>query len=164
MKGTVNKVIDAARDLAKELHSGQTDKAGKDYFTGHLCSVAMSGNDWKEIVTGYLHDAAEDTQYSEEQVIKMLKERCCDQLNDNDAELIQEAMYLLNSNTASSREEYISRLCQSKNETAKRVKLNDLNHNMDLTRIENPTEKDLQRMERYKKEYGRVVESITKDI
>ncbi len=37
------------------------------------------------------------------------------------------------------------------NEIARQVKLADLKHNMDLSRITNPTRKDLIRLERYKK-------------
>ena len=33
------------------------------------------------------------------------------------------------------------------------VKINDLESNMDISRLPNPSKKDLQRLERYKKEY-----------
>ena len=36
---------------------------------------------------------------------------------------------------------------------ALKVKMNDLKNNMDLSRIQQPTEKDLARVERYKVEY-----------
>ena len=146
-----DRIIEAAKALAKELHQGQTDKAGKDYFSEHLCTVAEQGNHWMEKVAGYLHDAAEDTQYEVKQIMQMLKERCGEQLLEDDAKSIDEALNLLNSKMAASREEYITHLSQS--EIAVSVKLNDLKHNMDLTRIKNPTEKDFERVERYKKEY-----------
>jgi hypothetical protein len=63
---------------------------------------------------------------------------------------------LLNSKTAASRYEYIARLCRSKNKIAAKVKLNDLKHNMNISRIENPTEKDFERVERYRKEYEQI--------
>ena len=37
----------AAAELACELHKGQVDKAGVDYFTGHLTTVAKMGSTWK---------------------------------------------------------------------------------------------------------------------
>ena len=42
------------------------------------------------------------------------------------------------------------------------VKLNDLESNMDLSRIPNPTDKDLQRLERYKKEYEEIRQVLFK--
>ena len=147
-----NKIVEAASSLAKELHQGQTDKAGKDYFEGHLCQVAEMGSTWIEKVVGYLHDAAEDTQYSVEQVMQMLQDRCGEQLCDEDFKTIQEALHLLNCKTASSREEYINRICQSDNKVAINVKLNDLEDNMNLIGFEKPSEKDIKRSERYKME------------
>lgn len=38
----------AAARLAKELHKGQVDQAGKDYFEEHLSTVGRNGFDWKE--------------------------------------------------------------------------------------------------------------------
>jgi len=160
MQDLESKIIEAARELARELHRGQTDKAGKDYFAEHLCRVAEMGSDWIEKTVAYLHDAAEDTPYDVEQVMQMLQERCGGQLCDANTELISKALNLLNSKTALSREEYINRI--SENKIAARVKLNDLRHNMDLTRIENPTEKDFERVERYKKEFQQILESQNK--
>ena len=62
----------AAR-LAKELHKGQVDKAGKDYFEGHLATVGGSGYDWKQKAVGFLHDVAEDTSYSVKDIIRFLQ-------------------------------------------------------------------------------------------
>ena len=152
----MNKAIDIAARLACNLHKGQTDKAGKDYFAEHLKKVAEMGNNQNEIIVGYLHDAAEDTQYDVEWIMQNLNESLCDE----DAKVIREALNLLNSKTASSREEYINRLCQSQNKTAKNVKLNDLRNNMDLSRIENPTKKDFARVKRYKKEYEQILSNL----
>ena len=61
------------------------------------------------------------------------------------------ALLLLNNHTASDRESYIHAI--GTNELATAVKLHDLIHNMDLSRIPNPTEKDLARANRYRREY-----------
>ena len=37
-------IVQCAAVLACELHKGQVDKAGVDYFTGHLTAVAKMGN------------------------------------------------------------------------------------------------------------------------
>ena len=100
-----------------------------------------------------MHDTAEDTQHSVEQVMQMLQERCYGLINDMDLQTIQEALNLLNSKTAASREEYIDRFCKSENKVAVSVKLNDLQHNMEISRIENPAAKDIARTNKYKMEY-----------
>jgi hypothetical protein len=58
-------------------------------------------------------------------------------LKNEDAQEIYKALYLLNANTASTREEYIAGIKESF--IATKVKLNDLRHNMDISRISNPT-------------------------
>jgi hypothetical protein len=161
-KKMIEDVLEAARTLAKELHRGQTDKAGKDYFSEHLRHVAEHGVYWTVKVTGYLHDAAEDTPYSVEQVMQMLQEKCNNQLCSEDAKEIQEALNLMNCKMASSRKEYIARI--SKNNLAACVKMDDLKHNMDISRIENPTEKDFERVKRYKKEYDSIYKAYSKAI
>lgn len=143
--------------LAQFLHHGQTDKAGKDYFEGHLCTVGGLGADWKEQTVGYLHDAAEDTPHTVTDIIGMLKARCPG-LSPKEWDELTEALCLLNSHTASSRTEYIERF--GGHRLAIRVKLNDLCHNMNLDRIARPTEKDRARAERYRKEYDRLTEML----
>jgi methionine synthase II (cobalamin-independent) len=155
MSGTYDDLINVAIDMAKEYHHGQKDKAGVDYFDGHLSFVGNAGDDWKEKIVGYLHDVAEDTSHAVEEIIQILKEKSNGVLTNEDAQEIETALNLLNSKTASSREEYIERLKDSF--LATKVKLNDLRHNMDVSRIPNPIEKDVNRIVRYEKEYQQIL-------
>ncbi len=50
-----------ARALAKIAHAGQVDKAGDDYFSGHLTRVADAGTYYIDVTVGLLHDIVEDT-------------------------------------------------------------------------------------------------------
>lgn len=68
-----NEWCDAAARLAKQLHQKQVDKAGFDYFEGHLSTVAKMGKTWQERVVGYLHDASEDTTHNVDEVITLLE-------------------------------------------------------------------------------------------
>ena len=159
-------VVEAAAWLARELHKGQVDKAGKDYFEGHLTAVADAGRDWKEKTVGYLHDAAEDTYRSVPQVMQKLKETLAAMpLEDafiaptyQEWQELTEALDLLNANTAPTREAYIERF--RGHELALRVKLNDMQNNMDLSRLSNPGERDIMRIERYRKEYVQLREML----
>ena len=62
--------VDRARLLAREAHAGQTDKAGVDYFTGHLTDVwrraVAYGADTDEQAAALLHDVVEDTDVTDE--------------------------------------------------------------------------------------------------
>ena len=144
-------VVQSAADIACQLHKGQKDKAGVDYLTGHLSAVAKMGNTWQEQVVGYLHDASGDTSNSVEEVLNLLDEKLESPLSEADREELATALRLLNHHLSPDRETYIQRI--KSNALATAVKMHDLTHNMDLTRIPNPAKKDYERIERYKKEY-----------
>lgn len=184
----MEKIVFAAGLLAKELHKGQTDKGGHDYFCSHLLKVASSGCDWKEKVVGFLHDASEDCDITVEEIIERLDSEiarvidtpkvdwwedwmngvlladCAEthMITEGERNEIKTTLNLLNHDNASSREEYIDRI--SKNLLALEVKMHDLENNMDLTRISHPTEKDLARLDRYKSEYQKLLNALHNDI
>lgn len=175
--GYMTKIVYAAGLVAHKLHSGQMDKGGNDYFESHLLKVASRGFDWKEKVVGFLHDASEDCDVTVKDVLRMLdveiskvvdnpEENWWEEwmedidvypcavthsLTDEERNEIITSLNLLNHHTASSREEYIAHI--SENRLALRVKMHDLENNMDLTRIPQPTAKDFARVERYRREY-----------
>lgn len=175
--GYMTKIVYAAGLVAHKLHTGQMDKGGNDYFESHLLKVASRGFDWKEKVVGFLHDASEDCDVTVKDVLRMLDveiSKVVDNPEENwweewmedidvypcvvthsltyeERNEIKTALNLLNHHTASSREEYIAHI--SENRLALRVKMHDLENNMDLTRIPQPTAKDFARVERYRREY-----------
>ena len=177
-------LVYASAILAQQLHAGQKDKGGNDYFTSHLLSVGNSGFDWKEKVVGFLHDAAEDTDSDVSTIIARLKDQEKSWINNPDdrswidewedklniyPEIIHPltdeewneiaiALNLLNHHLSATREEYIAKI--KTNRLAVRVKLNDLKNNMNIHRIPNPTQKDYDRLERYKKEYQELLEVL----
>lgn len=157
-KNNKSHLVYAAAMLAKQLHSGQKDKGGNDYFTSHLLKVGKSGFDWKERVVGFLHDAAEDTDIDVPTIIARLKEQENNNptVTDDEWNEIATALNLLNHHLSPTREEYIAKI--KNNHLAVRVKMHDLENNMDISRIPNPTEKDFARLERYKKEYQELAE------
>lgn len=85
----------------------------------------------------------------------------CHMPTEEEWDEIATALQLLNQHTAPNRETYLSRICTNK--LALKVKLNDLRSNMDISRIAEPTEKDMERLERYKLEYKRLMDSFSKN-
>jgi (p)ppGpp synthase/HD superfamily hydrolase len=149
MNGVYDDLIDKAAELAQEYHKGQVNKQGVDYFTAHLTTVGNAGHNWKEKIVVFLHDAAEDTSHTVDEIVQTLKEQSNGVLKDEDAQEIYEALNLLNANTASSREEYIARIKESFIATCDTI--------MDISRISNPANKDMKRIKRYRREYRQVL-------
>ena len=147
----VNRWVEFARRVAKRLHQGQQDKAGVDYFEGHLSVVASLGNTWQEKVVGYLHDASEDTPHTVGHVLDLLEEEAGESMDPAEKREIGQALRLLNHHPVGDRETYIYRI--RTDALARAVKMNDLRHNMDIQRLSHPTAKDYLRLERYKQEY-----------
>lgn len=114
--------------------------------------VASMGRTWKEQVVGYLHDASEDTPHTTEEVLSLLEEDAKQRLSEEDRLELATALHLLNHHSFSRREDYIQAIGQ--NSLARAVKLNDLQHNMDLSRLPSPSSKDFNRRDRYEREYN----------
>ncbi len=129
-------LIDKAEFLASKYHLYQLDKSGKPYIE-HPRTVAsmVEGENCK--ITAFLHDIVEDTNID----IEILK--------TNFPNEVVEAILAM---THSLGEDYFNYVRRVKtNAIAKVVKVADLTHNMDLSRFKTVTEKDLARVEKYKK-------------
>lgn len=125
-----------ALQIAKKAHAGQVDKAGKDYIL-HPMTVASCMDTDTEKAIAYLHDVLEDTDASVDELRNMFSTEIVD------------AVITLTRNKDDSYFEYIQKVSKSK--LAKKVKAADLLHNLDITRIKEPTERDFKRLEKYKK-------------
>lgn len=124
--------------IASRAHQGQVDKGGHPYIL-HPLAVAEMMEDPKDRITAVLHDVVEDTEVT-------LEELAGEFPGD-----IVEAVALLTKQRGPgfSYRKYLEAI--RKNEMARRVKLADLTHNMDLTRIPHPGPRDRARVERYRK-------------
>lgn len=156
------KWVDAAARLAQKLHAGQSDKSGVDYFSDHLSAVANQGRTWLEQILGYLHDSTEDTPHTTDEVLGLLEREAGDTLPRASRQELFVALNLLNHHNAPSREAYIAAIADSPLATA--VKLNDLRHNMDMSRLAQAQEADYKRIERYRQEYGYLLKYDVKPI
>lgn len=120
--------------LAYKYHHGQVDKAGMPYIF-HPFIVATQMNDEITTTIALLHDMIEDTDIT----LYELKELFPNEVTD--------ALDLLTYKHDCNYLEYISKI--KENENARLVKLADLKHNSDLTRLPKITEKDQERYKKY---------------
>ena len=126
-----------ALKLCFEAHKEQVDKSGMPYVF-HPFHLAEQMQTEETTVVALLHDLVEDTNYT----IKDLTSMGFDKN-------ITDAIALM---THADDVEYMDYVREIKNNPiAKAVKLADLKHNSDLSRIENVDQKVLERREKYLK-------------
>lgn len=133
-----------AISLAAEAHAGQTGKAGAPYVL-HLLRV-MQAQDTKEaMMAGVLHDLVEDTQFD----LDDLRARSY-------PDEVIEALRHVTKQADESYQEFADRAGQ--HPIARQVKIADLEDNMDVTRQDSATEKDVQRLAKYRRAHKKLVE------
>jgi (p)ppGpp synthase/HD superfamily hydrolase len=125
-----------AMKIAYVAHKDQIDKSGLPYIF-HPFHLAEQMNDEYSTCVALLHDAVEDSQYTIQDLID----------NGFPMEVI-EAIKTLSHNKGTPYFEYIKNI--RNNTLSSRVKIEDLKHNSDLTRLNQITEQDLERIEKYK--------------
>jgi len=127
--------VGEAYRIAQKAHQGQKDKAGADYINHPVTVASNVGDDESAIIVALLHDVVEDTDIT---------------LNDLNAFLLPkelEALQMLTHDESVPYMEYIEQI--SHNWLATSVKMADLKHNMDLSRLAIVTEKDRKRVKKY---------------
>lgn len=123
--------------LAYEAHQGQYDKSGLPYVF-HPFHLAEQMDTEEAVTAALLHDVVEDTDYTLEDLRSM-----------GFPDTVTDALALLTHDPSVPYMEYVERL--KSNPIARSVKLADLTHNSDLSRLPVVTEKDLERVEKYRK-------------
>ena len=126
-----------AYEIAKKAHLGQVNKAGEAYIK-HPEKVASFVKTDEEKAVAYLHDVIEDTELTLENLYEY----------DFSKEVI-EAVDIITKKRGEDYQSYLNSV--KKNKLARAVKLADLRHNSDLTRLTKVTEKDIERKEKYQK-------------
>lgn len=137
-------LINKALIISFTAHKNQTDKNGIPYIY-HPYHLAEQMDTEYEICTALLHDVIEDTNMT----IHDLRE-------EGFPDEIINAINVLTHRKNQPYTKYINNI--KKNELAKKVKLADLKHNSDSTRITSLTEKDKERVLKYKN----AIDTLTK--
>lgn len=128
--------LERAIAIAAEAHAGQVDKAGQAYIL-HPLRVMLRMTSAHERMAAVLHDVVEDTPVSLAQL-----------LAEGFAPEVIAAVDALTKRPGESRIDAAHRAAADP--VARQVKLADNAENMDLSRIDNPSEKDFARVEQYK--------------
>jgi (p)ppGpp synthase/HD superfamily hydrolase len=129
--------LERAIAIAAEGHTGQLDKAGQPYIL-HPIRVMLRVSGVSERMAAILHDVVEDTPVTLAQLA-----------TEGFSKEVLDAVDALTKRPGETRLEAARRAAA--NPIARVVKLADNAENMDLSRISNPTQKDYDRLEEYKR-------------
>ncbi len=124
-----------ALKLCFDAHKAQTDKSGMPYVF-HPFHLAEQMQDEVTTTVALLHDVVEDTEYTFADLIEM-----------GFPPVVLDALRLLTHDDAVPYMDYVREV--KKNPVAAAVKLADLRHNSDLSRMDEVTEQVLTRREKY---------------
>ncbi len=131
--------LDEAIRVAVDAHAGQIDKAGKPYILHPLrvmMTVESPSLDSARKVA-ILHDVVEDSAWTLESL-----DAAHGLTSEEEA-----ALRLLSHGDGDDYDEYVSRLAG--NAIARAVKIADLRDNLDVTRLQEVTERDAKRISKY---------------
>lgn len=142
-------VLEEAIIIASQSHYGQKDKAGRPYILH--CFEVMNNlpkdSDDELKAAAILHDTLEDTVLLEQ-----------DLLDRGIPPRVVGVVQKLTKKTGEDKKEYRKRVLSSRESCL--VKMADLRHNMDLSRLPMVTEKDLKRYKVYQEFLNEIVEAL----
>ena len=130
-------MLELALSIATEAHRGQFDKAGVDYIE-HPLYVASQVCTEDEKAVALLHDVIEDSPFTAKELLLA-----------GLPETVVTAVQVLTKKKEQDYQTYLETV--KKNPLARVVKLADLKHNSDLSRLPSITAKDRERLKKYKK-------------
>lgn len=137
------KRLSRAIALASMLFTHKTDRGGKPYILH--CLTVMYGVEHlgqEAMIAAVLHDVIEDTHYTKQMLLDE---------GYTATEVI--IVDLLSKPDDMSYEDFINRLVLSNNVTAIMIKMADIEHNSDVTRLKGIRDKDFDRIKKYHKAY-----------
>ncbi|AIY44172.1 Guanosine-3',5'-bis [Collimonas arenae] len=129
--------LERAIAIAAQTHEGQTDKGGAPYIL-HPLRVMMRVRPGAEQIVAVLHDVAEDSNVTFENLA-----------GEGFTADIIDALRSVTKVNGETYEDFVARA--ARNPIGKAVKLADLAENSDLSRIPAPGQKDLERIEKYRR-------------
>ena len=137
--------IEKAIAIAAIAHAGQQDKAGESYIL-HPLRVMLRMRTEDERIAAILHDVIEDTDWTFERLRA-----------EGFSPDVIDAIDAVTKREGEAYDEFVDRA--GRNAVGRRVKLADLEDNCDLSRIAQPTQKDNQRLDKYRAAMKRLQET-----
>ncbi len=134
-----------ALQLSFLAHKDQTDKSGMPYVF-HPFHLAEQMPDEDTTIVALLHDVVEDTPYTLDDLREM-----------GFSEKVLAALTLMTHDKRIPYMDYVAKI--KENKIAMTVKLADLKHNSDLSRLDTVDEKALKRIEKYRQAIALLSES-----
>ena len=139
-------LLERAIEIAVTAHKEQIDKAGKPYIL-HPLRLMFKMQSENEMIAAVLHDVVEDTDWTIEKLV----------VEGFNADIII-AVKLLTHDKKVPYKKYIEAI--KTNKIALKVKLADLEDNMDIKRIAHPKFRDYARLAEYLKYYNELKELV----
>lgn len=130
-----NELYDHALRIAIRVHDGQKDKSGREYIM-HPIRVAERCKEPKAKIVALLHDTIEDTDVTPEYL-----------RSEGFPEEIISAVLSVTKQEGESYEDFVCKA--SENAIGREVKIADLEDNMDVRRLKEITDKDVDRFRKY---------------
>jgi (p)ppGpp synthase/HD superfamily hydrolase len=134
----MNDVLEKCIAFAVAAHEGSVDRYGRPYILHPLHLMLQMETD-QERMTAVLHDVVEDSDRSLADIAAL----------GVPAEVVAAVALLTHDKENVPYDLYIEKI--KPNALARRVKLADLTHNMDIRRLPDLSEKDLARLQKYHK-------------
>ena len=138
-------ILDKALKIAVQAHENQKDRYGTPYILHPIRVMLQMGSEMEQIVA-ILHDVVEDSEHTLESLRA-----------EGFPEDVVHAVDCLSKRNNEPYDDYIGRVLE--NVISSRVKIADLEDNMNLCRITTITAHDKERLERYHKAWTRLVEN-----
>ena len=142
-------IVERAVKFAEFAHDGQVDKGGHRYIE-HVAWVGREAakryRDDNLTAIAYLHDVVEDGGFTISDLMMWFPP------------VVWKVVEILTRKKSEEREVYIERV--SENLLAAKVKLVDLDNNMDLGRIGSPKQSDYDRRDRYAMERAKILDAV----
>jgi (p)ppGpp synthase/HD superfamily hydrolase len=126
--------VETAVQMALDAHEGQTDKSGGTYIL-HPLRLMQKVETREEKMVALLHDVVEDS------------ERTFEDLEEEFSEEIISAVKSMTKKDGETYKEFIQRARQ--NDIAREVKKADIRDNLNVERLEELEDSDLQRIKKY---------------
>jgi len=139
-------IIDFSLKIAIEAHGGQVDKAGKPYIL-HPIRLMMKLDDEKVMSAAILHDVIEDSNFTEE-----------DLRSKGIPDDVIDAVLCLTKKVNEPYDAFIDRVL--KNKIASRVKIADIEDNMNILRLYSLSDEDLKRLKKYHEAWKKLKASV----